>query len=216
MVVNKKNGILTVPGKIYKDSVTTRLKSIYSYINPIHRLDSSTSGILLFAKNPSVLNEISQQFSNKTIVKYYVANVDGIIQKNFGFLNYPMIRDFTKIQITSAPIQKVCYEFGKKSLTYFYVINRDFSKNTTTVLLRPYTGRTHQLRLHLSCFGHPIVNDKLYSHYNGDNYLELHSCLLQFYYPSLQKCIRIFAPSFFLCNLTYSFFNKLNFPKRWS
>lgn len=187
LVVDKPSGLLTVPGNVSNDSLITRLKKKYAYVNPINRLDISTSGLVLCGKSKEICSSLSNQFMTRTTKKIYKAVLDGIIQKDFGFLNYPLARDYSYAQITNAPMQKVDYENGKKSCTYFKVVDRDFSLNRTHVFLYALTGRTHQLRVHTSKFGYPIVGDRLYGDKIVDECLNLHSYFMEIKHPYFNK-----------------------------
>lgn len=195
LIVNKESGLLTVPGRLYKDSLVTRLKSEYDYINPIHRLDTSTSGIVLLAKTKNSCSFLCEHIKRKKIVKYYIARINGLLKQSYGFINYPIERDFEKKILTNAPIQKVSYANGKECLTYFYKIKEYIDSNTSLVLLRPYSGRTHQLRVHLSAFGNSIINDHLYGLKQVSNSKELclHACYLSFSHPTMNERINVFS-----------------------
>lgn len=200
LVADKPSGLLTVPGKHSDDSLTLRLREMYPGVNPVHRLDTSTSGIILFSRNKSANAVLSEQFRNRVPRKKYVAVCEGIIKENSGALAYPMSRDWSQSALTSAPIHKVDYAEGRKALTFFRVIHRDIARKKTVVMLEPHTGRTHQLRLHLQTFGYPICNDRLYGNADDEctSRLELHSCYLSFYHPKDGRKMALYAPADFL------------------
>lgn len=202
LVADKPSGLLTVPGKHSDDSLTLRLREFYPEVNPVHRLDTSTSGVILFSRNKRANAVLSEQFRNRIPQKRYVARCEGIIREDRGALAYPMSRDWSKSALTSAPIHKVDYAEGKKALTFFRVIRRDYERGNTVVMLEPHTGRTHQLRLHLMTFGHPILNDRLYGSATDGcrDRLELHSCYLSFYHPADGRKMTMFAPADFLAD----------------
>jgi tRNA pseudouridine32 synthase/23S rRNA pseudouridine746 synthase len=192
--VNKPNDFLSVPGKILSDSILTRLKIKYPEATGpllLHRLDMSTSGILLASKTKEVHQQIQNQFFKRSIMKKYIALLDGELSNHEGEINLPLIGDFT-----DRPKQKVCMNIGKKSKTIYKVIEKKNGK--TLVEFIPITGRTHQLRVHsahylgLNC---PIVGDDLYGSRNTR--LFLHASELLFYHPVLKKNIHIkSSPSF--------------------
>lgn len=200
LVADKPSGLLSVPGKQSDDSLTLRLRELYPDVNPVHRLDTATSGVILFSRNKSANAVLSEQFRNRIPQKRYVARCEGIIREEWGALAYPMSRDWSKSALTSAPIHKVDYAEGKKALTFFRVICRDFRHNKTVVMLEPHTGRTHQLRLHLQTFGYPICNDRLYGLATDEckDRLELHSCYLSFFHPVDKRQIVIYSPAEFI------------------
>lgn len=215
MVLNKPSGLLTVPGKKSVDSLTTRVKKLNAEANPIHRLDTSTSGIVLYAKNKNACAFLSDEFRCKRTTKRYCAFVSGIVSNDFGLINYPLAKDIERSSSLSAPYQKVDYILGRKSLTYYEVIERDFKRNITLVSLTPHTGRTHQLRVHLAYLGYPILGDTLYANKNVRSIgqrLCLHAFYLSFRHPNTKDVLRVFCPPSFAEE--YKVVN-LNPPKRW-
>ena len=116
LVADKPSGLLTVPGKHSDDSLTLRLREMYPGVNPVHRLDTSTSGIILFSRNKSANAVLSEQFRNRIPRKKYVAVCEGVIKENSGALAYPMSRDWTQAALTSAPIHRVLREVRRLRL----------------------------------------------------------------------------------------------------
>ncbi len=203
IITSKDAEILTVPGQSDNDSLTTRIKELYPEANPVHRLDCSTSGIVIFSRNRQDTHTLSESFKNKHPLKIYLAWVAGIVKEECGAYDWPMSKDFSQSARTKAPIQMVDYVNGKKALTFFRVIARDYTCNRTAVLLFPGTGRTHQLRLHLSQAGHPILGDFLYWNQSRDalekmrqdlpKRLLLHAGFLKFTHPRTGKIVRVQA-----------------------
>ena len=191
VVVDKPAEFLSVPGKRLTDSVLTRLQELYpDATGPLllHRLDMSTSGILVAAKTKEVHKHLQNQFIKRSINKKYIALLEGELNQLEGEVILPLIGD-----ITDRPKQKVCFEYGKKSRTIYKVLEQ---KNGRTLIeFKPITGRTHQLRVHaahhlgLNC---PIVGDDLYGLPN--NRLHLHASELTIFHPVLKKEIHIFSP----------------------
>ena len=224
LITCKPSGLLTVPGKQSSDSLTMRLREkLRLECSPVHRLDTSTSGIILFSLNSRSSAILSEQFRLRIPNKRYIAHCEGIIEKDYGALAYPMSRDWSMAALTSAPVHKVDFAEGKKSLTWFKVVSRNYADNTTTVLLEPHTGRTHQLRVHLNYFGHPICDDLIYgsscSLNRGDSLerrLQLHSCYLDFYHPVSRKFMRVISPADFDRDIDYLGLlpRSLHFPER--
>lgn len=184
LVVNKPAELLSVPGMSVSDSVQTRLQLRYPNLDGpyiIHRLDMSTSGILVLAKTKEAHKFIQRQFIKRTILKKYVAVVDGIIENDSGIINLPL-----RLDIHDRPRQLVCFEHGKAAKTRWEVIERVAGR--TRIQLFPLTGRTHQLRVHLS---HPkglntaIVGDDLYG--NKSNRLLLHAEEINFVHPTSRE-----------------------------
>ncbi|MGJ1430406.1 pseudouridine synthase [Sphingobacterium spiritivorum] len=185
-VVNKPAEFLSVPGIHIQDSVYTRMQTAFpEATGPIivHRLDMSTSGILLIAKHKDAHKFIQQQFINHSIEKRYVALLDGIVAEDEGIIDLPL-----RLDLDDRPRQMVCYEYGKKAITKFQVLSRVNGK--TKILFFPVTGRTHQLRVHaahLLGLHTPIVGDDLYG--TKSNRLHLHAAYLSFVHPRTKKTV---------------------------
>ena len=161
VVINKPAEFLSVPGNNIQDSVFLRMKQRYPKATGpliVHRLDMSTSGIMLIAKTKSANKILQRQFIERTIKKRYVALLDGLLKENEGSINLPL-----RVDINDRPRQLVCYEHGKSAETTWKVMER--KNNQTKVHFFPLTGRTHQLRVHASHslgLNTPIVGDDLY------------------------------------------------------
>lgn len=180
IVVCKPEEFLSVPGKNIRDSVETRIKSLYPGLKGpviIHRLDMSTSGIMILAKNKEVHEKIQHQFIHKKIKKKYIAMLDGNVENDEGIIDLPM-----RVDLDDRPRQMICYDHGKPAQTYFKVISREEGK--TRIQFEPHTGRTHQLRVHashslgLNC---PILGDDLYG--IRKDRLYLHAESIEFFHP---------------------------------
>ncbi|MBS9774894.1 MAG: RNA pseudouridine synthase [Tenacibaculum sp.] len=188
LAVNKPHEFLSVSGKEIKDSVLTRMKEYLPNATGallVHRLDMSTSGLLLVAKTTEVHKNLQKQFSNRTIKKRYIAILDGIISQKAGTINLPLFPDYNNL-----PHQLVCFKNGKPSITKYKVIG--YKNNKTKIYLYPETGRTHQLRVH--CAHHlglntPILGDDLYG--TKQNRLHLHAEKLIFKHPITGKTIEL-------------------------
>jgi len=180
VVINKPAEFLSVPGKKITDSVYKRMKERYpNATGPliVHRLDMSTSGLLLIAKNEETYIKLQSQFIKRTIKKRYVALLDGVVLENEGVINLPL-----RVDLEDRPRQLVCYEHGKQAQTNWEVI--ETKNNTTRVYFYPITGRTHQLRVHASHelgLQTPIVGDDLYG--KKANRLHLHAEKITFIHP---------------------------------
>ena len=180
LLVNKPTDFLSVPGKELKDSVLERVKKIVpNATGPllVHRLDMSTSGLLLVAKTEYVYKNLQSQFIQRKVKKTYIALLDGIVNEKEGNVNLPL-----RVDLEDRPKQMVCYEYGKNALTEFKVL--ELKDNKTRIEFYPITGRTHQLRVHaahhlgLNC---PIVGDDLYG--TKAQRLHLHAAQIQFTHP---------------------------------
>jgi tRNA pseudouridine32 synthase/23S rRNA pseudouridine746 synthase len=144
VVVNKPAGLLSVPGVEIEDSALTRIKNLYPNATGailLHRLDMSTSGLLMFTLNPKANKRMQRQFIKRQVQKTYIADVEGVVANNHGIIDLPLAPDYYDL-----PRQMVCDKTGKASETHWSVITR--SKSTTRLALKPITGRTHQLRVH--------------------------------------------------------------------
>ena len=192
-VVNKPSGLLSVPGNQpqYYDSAMSRVKEKYGFCEPAHRLDMATSGILLFALSKAADRELKRQFREREPKKYYQALVWGHVEQDHGVVELPLICDWE-----NRPRQKICFERGKRAVTFYDVLQRHHN-NTTRVKLTPITGRSHQLRLHMLALGHPILGDKFYAHPQAKALsprLCLHAESLQIQHPITGETMVFTAP----------------------
>jgi len=192
-VVNKPSGLLSVPGNQpqYYDSAMSRVKEKYGFCEPAHRLDMATSGILLFALSKAADRELKRQFREREPKKYYQALVWGHVEQDHGVVELPLICDWE-----NRPRQKICFERGKRAVTFYDVLQR-YPNNTTRVKLTPITGRSHQLRLHMLALGHPILGDKFYAHPQAKALsprLCLHAESLQIQHPISGETMVFTAP----------------------
>lgn len=195
IVVNKPKGMVVHPANgnpdgtlvnaimsICKDS----LSGIGGEIRPgiVHRIDKDTSGILIVAKNDKAHINLSEQIKNHEVKKTYIALVRGMVKENEATINMPIGRS-TKDRKKMAVTQN-----GKEAITHFKVLERYPQHNCTLLEVRIETGRTHQIRVHLSQIGYPIIGDMVYS--NGKNEWDiqgqcLHAKSLQFKHPITGK-----------------------------
>ena len=192
-VVNKPSGLLSVPGNQpqYYDSAMSRVKEKYGFCEPAHRLDMATSGILLFALSKAADRELKRQFREREPKKYYQALVWGHVAQDHGVVELPLICDWE-----NRPRQKICFERGKRAVTFYDVLQR-YPNNTTRVKLTPITGRSHQLRLHMLALGQPILGDKFYAHPQAKALsprLCLHAESLQIQHPITGEMMEFTAP----------------------
>lgn len=186
LIVNKPTEFLSVPGKDITDSVFQRIKQQYPQATGpiiVHRLDMSTSGLMVIALNPQANKYLQKQFIQRQVQKQYVALVEGLPIEDQGELNLPLIGDFY-----DRPKQIVCHKDGKPAKTYWQVLKRYPEKNQSRLLLTPHTGRTHQLRVHCAHaqgLNMPIVGDDLYG--KRDSRLHLHAQRLTITHPTSEK-----------------------------
>lgn len=180
VVVNKPAEFLSVPGRTIKDSAAYRIEQMFTDVEGpfvIHRLDMSTSGILIFALTKRANKSLQKQFMAREVKKRYIALIEGVLTEDEGYVTLPLRGD-----INDRPRQMVCHEHGKPAETKWEVIERNDS--TTKIYLYPKTGRTHQLRVHCSHtdgLHMPIRGDDLYG-LKADR-LHLHAEKLEVEHP---------------------------------
>ena len=200
IVINKEKGMVVHPGN--GNTSGTLVNAILAYckdslsgiggeIRPgiVHRIDKDTSGLIIVAKNDKAHINLSEQIKNHEVTKIYTALVRGNIVENEATIDMPIGRsqnDRKKMAVQ---------ENGKKSVTHIKVIKR-YGKYTL-LRIKIDTGRTHQIRVHLSQIGYPIVGDEVYS--NGKNEFNvhgqmLHSTILEFKHPITNKKMHLEAP----------------------
>ncbi len=174
LVFNKPSGLLSVPGKgpDKADCLRTRVQQVYPEALTVHRLDMSTSGILLMARSVALHRTLSIAFADREVHKRYIAVVDGHIREESADSTDALGDDSTTWRLIDLPIatdwvnrplQKIDQQEGKPSQTRYRVLSYDADTDTTRLELAPITGRTHQLRVHLQSIGHPILGDHLYA-----------------------------------------------------
>ena len=205
IVVNKPKGLVVHPAvgnpdgtlvnaimAICKDS----LSGIGGEIRPgiVHRLDKDTSGILIVAKNDTAHVNLSEQIKNHEVEKTYIALVRGIVKENEATINMPIGRS-TKDRKKMAVSKN-----GKNAITHFKVLER--YEKYTLLEIKIETGRTHQIRVHLSHIGYPVVGDYTYSNGRNDFNVEgqmLHSKKIKFRHPKSEKEMELEAklPEYF-------------------
>mmetsp|Transcript_57578 Transcript_57578/g.171700 ORF Transcript_57578/g.171700 Transcript_57578/m.171700 type:complete len:624 (-) Transcript_57578:123-1994(-) len=184
VLVNKPNEMLSVPGRLVEHSVYTEMKKRYpESTGPllVHRLDMSTSGILVVAKDKEIHKQIQSQFIARSVKKRYTALLEGEVNISKGKIDLPLTPDYLH-----RPQQKVDYENGKPASTFFEVV--EISNSRTRINFYPITGRTHQLRVHAAHdmgLGTPIVGDDIYG--QRDERLFLHAGFLEIMHPITKK-----------------------------
>lgn len=186
LVISKPSGLLSVRGKESQTSVETWAENIcrdYSGPKIVHRLDQDTSGIMVIALNINAYHHLQKQFENHSIKKKYVALTEKIPSKKEQTIILPLAPD-----ITNRPMQMISREYGLYAETYYKVVNEKEGKALIDVY--PQTGRTHQIRVHLSCkegADAPILGDRLYGSKSIVCRLMLHAEKITFEHPSTKK-----------------------------
>lgn len=184
VIINKPSGLLSNPGIAAHthDCALTRLQQMYGEVHLVHRLDCDTSGIMVFARNKAAEIHLKKQFEGRDTQKTYVALVQGDVQTPQGEINAPLAADKN-----NRPLQRVDAS-GKAARTFYEVLAHNAQHSR--LLLKPVTGRTHQLRVHMQHIGHTILGDSFY----GDAACQgaaprlcLHAQSLSFQHPASGK-----------------------------
>ena len=191
LVVDKPAEFLSVPGKHIRDSVWSRVRDrLPEATGPlvVHRLDMSTSGLLVIAKRKEVHKKLQRQFARRTVAKRYQAILSGSVQGEEGIIDLPLRGD-----LEDRPRQIVCPEHGRSARTRWKVVDR--LAGATRVDLWPVTGRTHQLRVHAAHphgLAAPVSGDDLYG--TPGQRLLLHAAELTFTHPVTGRELSLCAP----------------------
>ena len=187
-VVNKPSGMLSMPGRQTTYSVSTWAQEYWPGSMVAHRLDMSTSGIILVAKTEEAYHALQEQFTERVVKKKYLAIVEGKPQEEHGVINLPLSSD-----PLNRPCQVVDHEHGKQAITEYRVLAT--VQDYTLLALWPHTGRTHQLRMHCAHhegLGCPILGDELYGRKAERLYLQAQA--ITFVHPSTNKRMHFELP----------------------
>ena len=189
LIIDKPAGIPVHPSILhYTNSLSNGVKYYFDSINlkkkirPVNRLDRNTSGIVIFAKNQYIQECLIHQMQTKEFKKTYLAVVEGHLKKLNGTIDAPITRKENSI------IERCVAENGEKSITHYKVLKQNFEKNYDIVECLLETGRTHQIRVHLSYIGHHLIGDTLYG--NNSKYISrqaLHAYKVEFIHPITNK-----------------------------
>lgn len=197
MVINKPSGLVVHPGNgNYNNTLvngllyyTNNLSDNNEEFRPgiVHRLDKDTSGLMIVAKDNKCHELLAECFKNKTIHREYVALIDGVFPQESAIIDAPIGRSKENFQ------KMAVVKNGKHAITHLNVIKK--FKNYTLVRLKLETGRTHQIRVHLSYIGYPVHNDPLYSGKKATDFGQfLHSEYLKFIHPITKKELEFRVP----------------------
>lgn len=196
LIINKQPNVAIHPSMLhYDNSLSNGVKFYFDSIGlkkkirPVNRLDRNTSGLVIFAKNEYVQEFLIKQMQNNTFSKEYLAILEGILNKKKGTIIAPIARKKDSI------IERCVDESGDFSITHYKVI-KEFN-NLSLVNFKLETGRTHQIRVHSSYIGHPILGDDLYGNKSSLIYRQaLHSYKISFIHPKTREkmCFEIDLP----------------------
>lgn len=192
IVVNKPQGLIVHPAPgVYEGTLVNALLNHCSDLSGIngvsrpgivHRIDKDTSGILVVAKNDFAHGKLSEQLKNHSMKRKYIALVEGVIKDSGGTVNAPLGRHNTE-RMKIAVVKD-----GRTAITHYKVLER--YKNNTLIECQLETGRTHQIRVHMSYIGHPLVGDPVYGYkkqrFNLNGQL-LHAKVLGFIHPTTNE-----------------------------
>lgn len=193
LIINKEPFMVVHPTKSHQNNTLSNgiayyfnKNNIKKKIRFVNRLDMNTSGILIVAKNPFAHQQMSLQFEKNLVKKKYKAIVEGMVKDDEGTLDMPIGREEEK------SIRKMVTEKGLTAITKYSVINR--FDNMTLLEVEIPTGRSHQIRVHLSHIGHPILGDTLYGKESPlINRQALHSYYIGIDHPRTKKPMEFFA-----------------------
>lgn len=193
LVLNKKPFVVVHPTKSHQQNTLSngianyfKDKDIKRKIRFVNRLDMNTSGILIVAKSSFAHQQMALQFENNQVEKRYIAVVSGLVEKDEDIIDLPIGKEEEK------STKKVVTKRGKKAITKYRVVER--YRAATLLDIQIYTGRSHQIRVHLNHIGHPIIGDTLY--HEPSKYIErqaLHSYYLKLKLPRSKELVKFRA-----------------------
>lgn len=219
LVVNKKQGLLTVPTNP-DSSETTALSILKAYVRKqhprnnvfvVHRLDRETSGLLVFAKTPQLQEYMRTYWRQLVTKRTYIALAEGIFAEPKGTITTWLTEDKRNAMVYSSPVD----DGGQKAVTHYEVLGTrtvEHAKGSgnipaaamadgkiclSLVALNLETGRTNQIRVHLASIGHPVVSDRKYGHGNTFapvDRLCLHARILEFIHPATEQVVHFETP----------------------
>ncbi|WP_377889570.1 RluA family pseudouridine synthase [Alkalihalobacillus sp. R86527] len=188
LLINKTSNVPTIPSRHSESSLAQGVLAYYKEnklnrtIHAVNRLDRDTSGLVLFAKHRFAHDLLSKQQQNKTMKRSYYAIVHGTLDKEEGVIDRPIGRKEGSI------IERTVRGDGQGAVTHYRTIQKCGANSLLEIEL--LTGRTHQIRVHMSSVGHPLLGDDLYGgRKEGINRQALHSKSLEFYHPFLEKTL---------------------------
>lgn len=196
LVIDKPKGLVVHPGNGNKSGTLVNslmythknsLSGINGVLRPgiVHRIDKNTSGIIVVAKTDIAHRKLTKDFKTHNITREYIALVQGIVEKDKLKISLPIGRDnASRIKMAVTKIN------SKEAITYITVLKRYYKPNYTLVTAKLETGRTHQIRVHMSYIGHPLLGDEVYSNNKNEFGIKgqmLHAKVLGFNHPITGK-----------------------------
>jgi tRNA pseudouridine32 synthase/23S rRNA pseudouridine746 synthase len=202
VVLNKPSGLLAVPGKTSDLCLSLQVQAQYPDALIVHRLDMSTSGLMVMARGLAAQRVLNDHFAQRRVHKRYVAVVQGDCRiagadagEAWQTIDLPIIVDWP-----NRPLRKIDFETGKPSSTRWRCLDYDSERDASRLELEPLTGRSHQLRVHLQAIRHPILGDALYAPPEiaaASERLLLHATELGFPHPVSGEWISFTSPDHF-------------------
>lgn len=201
LALNKPSGLLSVPGRgvAKSDCLLSRANRDYPELLAVHRLDMGTSGVMLFARDKTCHRQLSELFAQRLIRKKYRAIVTGRPLPSSATINTALICDWP-----NRPRQKIDPCKGKQAITEFTTLHHNEQENISHLEVKPLTGRSHQIRVHLASIGHAILGDTLYASESViamSPRLLLHATRVEFLHPVNQQLVSITSPAPFEAGL---------------
>lgn len=207
IVVEKKNGLLTVPVKADSKETTVfsilkeyvKKQSYRNTIHVVHRLDRETSGLLVFAKSPELQEYMRTYWRQLVTKRTYVALVEGKLDQQEGKITSWLTEDSRTALVSSSPVDNG----GQLAITNYKVLKENVSDigspelDVSLVELNLETGRTNQIRVHMASIGHPVIGDRKYGNGNESSPIDrlcLHARVLEFIHPMTERKVRFEAP----------------------
>lgn len=193
LVVNKPAGLLSVPGRLpeNRDCLISRVQRQFTDALIVHRLDMATSGLMVLARDKNSHRALSALFQQRRVEKHYHSVVFGTLDCSRGLVDLPLCCDWPR-----RPRQHVNFLHGKPAQTWYERIGATPAGHSE-LLLRPITGRSHQLRVHMASIGHPILGCDFYAHGDAKDAaprLMLHASGLAFPHPQTGELLRFQSP----------------------
>lgn len=206
LVLDKPAGLLSVPGRgaEKQDCLIARAQRRWPDVLAVHRLDMATSGLIILARGPHMQRVLSQMFANRQVEKRYEAIVDGLLPASSAQPDPSTSREWQLIDLPiwlnwpDRPRRSIDQLRGQPSQTLWVSLANAHGEQTSRVALRPLTGRSHQLRVHMLAIGHPMLGDALYAPPQvaaRSGRLLLHATQVRLCHPVTQEPLQVDSPA---------------------